>query len=460
MAQKVTKTDPKSYENLINTPTEDILKQVKSHDIEVLPADREQFLKFARLNPTERAEFIKAEFPAPEGSDNSSLSGDTGDTSDTGAIDGSKPSGDGTPADTAQSGDDGSSPDSGDYLVQIDKLQAALNKQRAKNGETGQKVKALTEQLVETQKKLKELEENPPEPPKIVEMPEVPALPDPEKYVQGTYDDEYKSAMENYQSELKDYSKKLKEYVNSSKPDWVKEIEDNLAEIQKKADAAHSFSENTLQEQVTTRADQAYQSMWSDVKEMQKLTGLDTKVSVDIINNSQKIVNAKDVKDGAGNPVYSDEEISSAQSVLSSLPAGDYDKYKKVVRIVSNQYGFDESGVPYKKMDLDSDLAWTAAIRKAGLTDVKMIIPNPPKSGDIAQRLSDTQNQQSASPNHLSGSDLGANEQLGQPTTTQEKQEKLLDMSKRINANRSLLNDKVFMQGFEKLRSELGLAKK
>lgn len=451
MAQNVSTTDPKSYESLLNIDGKELLAKIRSHEISVASPEREKFVNFAKMNADQRKEFVNSLVPktsvsaTPEKPDAAASGTPAPAHTDVKGVPPAPPSG------------KQDKPDAGsEYidLVEITKLQENLKKQRTTNSQLGQKVKALTEQLTELQTKLTESEKTK-SPPVQLEMPDVPEMPDPEKYTEGLYDEGYKTAMSNYKSAVKDFHVKLSEYVKKVKPDYVAQIEQELNSVKKKTDEVYNFTAEVKTDREQNEHKRAWDGLWTEVEKIQKTTGLETPVPIEIINANQIILN---------NPKsHTPEEVATADKVIKSLPKEVYEKYQKITKVVTNLYDFDTDGKPVRNYsDLDDDLAWHVAIRKAGLDgEIKALKPVPLTPAEVSQRLADKQQKDNMAAAPMPASSIGASEEpLNQATTTEEKKRKLLDMAQRLKENPRLYNDKAFLSDFDKLRAEMGLARK
>lgn len=449
MAQNVTIKDPKSYESLLNLKGEELLAKVKSHDINVASNEREKFINFAKMNPEQRQTFVGSLTQAPV-----SANPDKPDAAASGTPAPAHTDDKGVPPVTPS----GTKPDAGNEyndLVEITKLQENLKKQRTTNSQLGQKVKALTQELTEIQTKLVEAEKTKNPPAQSVSAPDVPEMPDPDRFVEGLYDDGYKAAMSKYKSDIKEYNTKFVRYVKSVKPDWVKDIEQELGTVKKKADDAFEYTAESRSERNQSEYKNAWDALWQEVGKIQQTAGLETPVPIDIINTNQIILN--DPKS------HTPEEVANADRIIKSLPKEVYEKYQKITKVVTNLYDFDANGRPVRKFsDLDDDLAWQAAIRKAGLgAEIKALKPVNLSPAEMSQRLANKQQNDNMAAAPMPSSSIGASEDpLNQATTTDEKKRKLLEMAQRLKENPRLYNDKAFLLDYDKARSEMGLARK
>lgn len=458
MAQNVTKKDPKSFEALKELKGDEIVQKLKSGDITVPSADRPDFIHFAQMNADERTAFVNQLStsqtpppPPPVGSPSGQPAA--------GAKEGGDDKGVTPPPPPPPSG---AKPDAGSEpidLVEVTKLQENLRKQRQVNSKQGSQIKTLTEQIVSLQSKISEIEKTAPGKGAVAEMPDVPAAPDPDKYAEGIYDNAFKADMERYKNSLKEYKKNLTDYVTSVKPPWAEKIASQLDEVEKKATAAHEFVSSTKEKMVEDETTKTWGDMWASVGKLQKSCGLETTVPIETINANQLIVNAKDSKREDGTPFYTPEEVATADRIIKSLPEGVYDKYKKVVKIVSNLYEFGQGSPQRMYSDLDEDLAWQAAIRKAGLAnEIKALKPVEVSPRDIVDRLAVKQQNDNNAAAHMPGDQIGASEApLGQELSKSEKQKKLLEMNQQLRKNSQLFRDSNFMAEFNKLRAGVGL---
>ena len=465
MTKNVTKNParmtPDAYMKLQDVPANEILNQVRTGQLQVPKSDYAEFRQFAAMTPDKRKVFVegkKGTLPAPDSTTASAagtqMSGSQPDINP--PAQGAAQSG--SNANAAQSG---AKPDGSEFLVELSNLNKTLGEQRAKNGQLGQTVKTLKQQNEELQKRLKEFEANkeiPGQAPVEKNLPDMPIIPDASTFVEGVYDDGYKSAMTKYQQDIKDWQGKFQSFVTSVKPKWAEELATTVASVRDQANVAAEFVNNTTQQQEAQRVHTALSDMWADIKAMQQATGLKTSIPIDVINQNQLIVNAEKALNPDGTPVYSPEEVAAAKRLIGAIPKSEYEAYAKVCKIVPNLYVFDAVGMPKKiSEDLDSDLAWTRAIRKSGVPGIQAIVPMPPSNSQMVDRLSAIQQNMSAAPQMMNGSNLGGGDApLNDQTTRTEKMTKLSEMARRFNSNRSLGTDKKFMDEMDKLRSELG----
>jgi hypothetical protein len=284
-------------------------------------------------------------------------------------------------------------------------------------------------------------------------------MPDPNKFVEGQYDTGYKEEMGKYEAELNKFNTNFKTYVSSVKPPWALEMEKQLSTVEKQAHEAHEFTTKTNQKVVEEGVEKSWTDMWTDVTRLQEAVGLKTSVPIETINKNQLILNAKDAKNTDGTMFYQPSEIIAADKVIKSLPAGDYEKYSKVAKIVTNLYDFDTQKPVRKYEDIDSDLAWQVAIRKAGFADLKSIKTVDLTPAERAQRLAEKQNNDNNNTAaSMPGGQIGASEgPLNSDMSMSEKKNKLLQMTRDVRANGRLLQDKAFMDNYNKLRKDVGM---
>ncbi len=454
-----------NYEKLIGVETKELLGQMRTGQLQVPKADYAEFQQFAAMTPEKRKAFadgkkammstLPPDSSAGSGSAGAQVSGAQPDPVNPPAPKQDQSGNSGVPASGAQ-------PDGSNYLVELSSLNKILGEQRAKNGQLGQTVKTLKQQNEELSNRLRELETkvNPPTgTPGALELPEMPNIPDPNTFVEGVYDEAYKTAMGEYNVKIKEWQKQLGNFVSSAKPKWAEELTNTLETVRTQAATAADFVGQAAQEREVKSVEQSVSNMWADVKAMQQATNLKTSLPIEVINQNQIIVNNAAAKNPDGTPVYSPEEVAAATRLIQAIPKPEYEAYRKVVDIVNNLYAFEPTGMPKRLCDpdLDPDLAWQKAIRKSGVTGITSIVSQPLSHGERMDRLSQTQQAFSAAPQMMNGSNIGGNDDpLSSQVTREEKMNKLSEMAKRINQNRSLANDSKFMESFDKLRAELG----
>lgn len=456
MTKNVSKSNPTVYQELVNVSGEKLNSMIANHELTIPKPEREDFFKFVKMNPEERTAFVSKLSPIPD----SNAAGAQPDPK-SGSVQPVPPqSGVGIPP-VPPVPASGPKPETGsEYLVDIDKLQTSLKAQRAKNGELGQTVKTLKEREAELLKQIENLQKATPSA-QADTMPVMPDLPDPDKYVEGIYDEEYKKAAAKYRDDLKQYNANLNTYFSSKKPAWAEELSQKLESVKTKAEQASAYVEQTTQNLSASRVETALNDMWQDVKALQSAVGLKTSVPIDILNRNQIIVNSQSIKNSDGSPLYSAEEVAAATNVIKSVPEKEYENFKSMVKIVGNLYKFDVDGTPMPMYDIDKDLAWQAAIRKAGISGLTAVVPKPLKPDEMSDRLSQQQHQQAQYPDSMNGSQIGASDDsIRSPSGTLEKQKQLLEMAQRIQKNPSLLRDRKIVEEYDKLRQELGLARK
>jgi hypothetical protein len=468
MTKKVSKNpiklDASVYESLIETSSVDLLGKVKSGELEVPKTDYEAIRKFSDMDIEARKAFVQT---LKSGNSNEPDAGDTPPSDTDVSVGGDKPAS----GDSAISGE-GNQPankppseksDGSEYLVELSSLNKVIEGQRAKNGQLGNENKTLKKQLEELQAKITSSGggNNQSDDSAIgSELPIIPLIPDSDAFTEGIYDPGYKEAMENYRTvQIPEWNKQFAEYVKSSKPAWATEHEKELEKIKQQSEAANLFVQSHAQTAAKTETEQLMQTMWNDLKSLQSAVGFNTSIPIDVINENQLIINQATVKNEDGSLRYAPEQVAVAQKIIKSLPENEYKNYDKICKIVQHLYTFDGNGRPQRLNDLDNDLAWQHAVRKAGLSGV--IIKNPPSNSDLTSRLANQQQQHSNAPDMMASSNIGGDDgSLTDNSTTLEKQKKLLEMAKKINQNRSVMGDTAFMGEYDKLRAELGYATK
>lgn len=453
-AVTISVNNPSSYEGLLKESGEELLNKIRSGEIVVPKSEsREDFIKFVGLDENGRNEFIKSIKPVSgdekvkpdesgkkpdEISGDSSIPPETGDTES-----GKKPDSPKTPEQAHQ-----------ELLEKVGVLTNEVNKHRGNAGKLGKQVKDLNKSLEEARNTIAELQKS--TTPSAKDAPVMPDMPDPDDFVEGYMDPDYKDAQIKHHKAMKKFYEELAEYQKSTKPTWAQELSEQIDKTTKIVDNVKLSSEKN-------EYDTAWSGLWSEAAKIQKLLGLSTSMDIKVINDNQIIKNNKDAKDSDGNPYYTQDVINSALLFLDKVSDEDYDKFSKVTKIINQLYTVDESGMPNRNFqDKDENVSMQAAIALAGLTgQVKALEMTEPSNADLADRLSKKQATNSNLSTGMPASEVGAHDdRLISELTTTEKQEKLLDMNKKIRSNQSLLKDTQFMESFNKLRADLGVARK
>jgi len=459
-------SNPDSYESILASNPAELLTKIRDGDIVVPKTEsREDFLKFASQDEAERKEFIKSIKPASSVGEGAEGTGDI-----IPPLPGEKK--------TDESGKEippsGYKPDAGtpdsiekshqELLTQLSVTSKELRDHRTAAGRLGKELKTANQTLTEARAEIENLKKASIPSPK--DAPEMPEMPDPDDFTEGVMDDKYREAQSEHHKKMKVFYKDLAAYQNSTMPEWASKLTTQFDKIGQTAEEARSLAQTTAQATAVNETDKAWGGMWDYIKSMQKTLNLPTSIDINVINDNQTIINSveKGLKDTEGKPFYSQTEVDAARAVIKGLPETEYANYGKVVQMINQLYLFDTpDGLPQKKYaDLPEDLAYQAAIRNAGLgNDVKALKETHPSASDLANRLSQKQiNDNNSATGMPPGGVGGADGQLGSELTSNERKEKLLDMTRQLRENIKLKLDTQFMDTFNTLRTEVGLAKK
>jgi hypothetical protein len=453
---------PDTYEGILSMSGEELLTKVRNGEIVVPKTEsREDFIKFAGMDETARGDFIKGIKPV---SGEETVPPDTSGTLP--EVPGEKPP-EKPETGIPESGKPPGSPKSPEeahqeLLMQVGVLTSEVNKHRGNAGKLGKELKNTNTALEEARTTITELQKTKEPAPK--DAPAMPEMPNPENFVEGYMDPEYKEAQMKHHKDMKQFYKNIAEYQNSTKPEWARHLSEQIDETTQIAKDAKATADVSAKGTAQTESEKAWNNMWGDAKKLQPLLNLPTSVDINVINDNQIIKNNMYAKDSENNPFYTQDVINAAVTFLNNVSEGDYANYAKVTKIINNLYTVDtETGIPSRNFQEKPEPdAIQAAIALAGLQgDVKALQLTNPSNADLADRLSQKQAANSNLSSGMPASQVGASDpNLGSEMTTTEKQEKLLEMNKQIRNNQKLLKDNKFMESFNKLRTDLGVARK
>lgn len=314
------------YTQIKDLSKEEIIKKMQTEPGFVPPKgqDRDEFMRFIAMSSDERTAFLK-----PDGTTDTSAN-------EQGSAGGRIPTDEAGAGSVANAGETGSDwwkelgYDSEEKAKEAHKnlldlttnLKGTVDRLNANEGKRGSELKALREQneaLLSENSKLKETVK-----PKI-EKPQKPKRPNPKDYGEdGVFSEAYQADRDRYDDEMESYLENLAAF--------------NRAEVEKKVDATEEKLTKTVQ---STRVETQQADEWdklfnSDIPEFQKKFNLNTITPIRQISDCYVTIN---------NPNATQEQKTSAQVFLKSLPKTDLDNYEKVEKAVKLKYSLD-SGIP------------------------------------------------------------------------------------------------------------------
>jgi len=454
MTQKV------DYKSLKDLTGEEILGKIKDKSLSVPKEERDTLVGFAQMDASKREDFLKGKYPEGDITQpKETPAATTGNFEIPQAPE--PPKGEATPAHEPKTpepkpGTEGYFTSASKQLMDdLLKKESQLKKQTATNSKLGRENKILRSELGEVKKQIADL--------KAVKEKEVdgnrparPKLPRPKDFEDGVLDPAYAEAMEKYNDDIDVYENNLEAFSKSKEPEWFKPYADKLT----KAEKAYEFSETRQQQEHEAFLNKSWEDMWNETMTLQKNLGLETTIDLRIINEYQQKVNNAFVKDANGKLVVDPVEAKQAESFLTNLSPKDKENYVKITKVVNNYFDFGEGYPRPMYPDLTKNAALLNAIERGGV-DVSLFKPSSVSNQQRIDQLSAHQQKtenyaQPMSPAHMGSADP----KLDSEQTQQEKMERLMEMNRTSRKNPAIMSDANFKTEFEKLRTELGMARK
>lgn len=468
MTQKV------DYEKIKDLSGSQIMDSFKELNIPEFPEgskDREEFLKFAKLEPgsKERFDFINErkkpeethiEPPSDlEGPDNESApSADPQENI-------KEPEGEKITldhelkepvVDNATASDDKPMVSVEDLMNQIAKKDSEISNFRKQGGKSGRKIKELQKQIDELNSKINE-QTSVSEPLKKPSKPKRPKLKD---YDNDPFDENYLSAMEQYDDKMDVYENQLERYY-FQEPDYVKSLRNELNDVKNKSEQAYTYVSNSSQIEAENNKNKAWEDMWDKTKSIQEALNIKTSVDMKNINYYAKKLLNRDAVDANNYPIYTDAEIAEAQYFYNNLSKTDKENFEKTTKVVNSYFDFSNNLPKNKYDELDDDSVIMGIAKKNGLSvnGIKILKMSESEKADaLSKKQKENENYVSG----MDGSQIGVGDpKLGSEQSNEQKTNKLRDMAATVSKNPGVVKekhpsyDKAFAEEFSKLRFEL-----